>query len=429
MTAIKHRIGKGKIGFWLEEEDLDLLQLLLDFEYLSLYQIKYFCERLYGTRPDSIERKFRRWRQGKVVLSEEYTKRPAPKVYYRIGPEGLAILEKNGRINKGKRNVLDALSKRRNFDHFFAIRDVALLSIISLRKSKKDITSLSTFKAVYEDNEGDSTIVVPDWVLSNEYGNLNIELDTGSESLTKINDKITRYIKHATLRSDEINHVLLVILDENDPSLKYSAYMNKDRSGRIANLKDAIINMNAHIYPNLHFYVVSMSRAGEVAYHILTGDYPYSTAKKSDERLKATSALALNDTFKYVIEPLNSDDFYLAEVKESLYADGHYLFKDKENSTSETVLIKIMEEGSVTCLDTITYLNLLKSENRFKRKVDKILAIYHYKEQLYTDVLGKVLPYVDFTSIENLYDEIDQIPIVYRTVNTARKEEVVLYEG
>jgi DNA-binding PadR family transcriptional regulator len=431
LIVLKHQLEKGiKRAIWFTEQDIELLQMIWDFKNLSLYQIKYFCERLYGIKQSSIEKKLERWRDGDIVISREYTKPPAAKVYYRIGDEGITVLEKIGKIKKGEKVFLDDLVNKRNYDHYFAVRDVALLSLIKLKRDSKDVTSFSPSEIAYYEKgmEGISPMVVPDWVLSNQYGFLNIELDTGTENLPKLNDKITRYFKYACQRSNEIHHVLLVVLDENDQALKYITNIPRDRSGRIANLKDAIINLNAHIYPNLNFYVVPMSRVGEIAYKIMTGEYPSSADKRSVEINAVISLLELNDKVTFEIESVSENDFYLAEVKETLYADGHYNFKEVENQKSENILIKLMEAGSVKSLDEISYLNLLKSENRFKRKVDKILAVYRNYDELQSDVLGKVFHYVHFTSLDHLKRDLDNPPTFYQTVNTTRKEEVLLYE-
>jgi hypothetical protein len=80
-------------------------------------------------------------------------------------------------------------------------------------------------------------------------------------------------------------------------------------------------------------------------------------------------------------------------------------------------------------LDQIGYLNLLNSEGRFKRKVDKILGIYRTNDELNNDVLGKMLPKILFSSDVQLANDLESYPTFFQTVNTTRKETVRLYES
>ncbi|MFT9495747.1 MULTISPECIES: replication-relaxation family protein [Bacillota] len=426
--TLKHQVKTSKKNaVWFSEQDLELLQLIWDFKYLSLYQIKYYCERLHGLKPGSLEMKLRRWRDAEVLVAKRYTKPPAAKVFYRVGPEGVVVLKKAGLISPSSKVLLEDISGRRNYDHFFAIRDAVLLTLIELKKKNREVTSFSPSEMPYYESgfEGSKPSVVPDWVLVNSCGFLNIELDTGTEKFLKINEKVIKYVNYAQQRPNEIHHVLLVVLDENDPALLYDNEYSKDRSGRVANLKELIIQANAHVHSNLNFYVVTISRVGNIAYKIMTGELPLLERQRSNSIIAATKLLELNDTFNYMIEPMDASEFYLAEVKESLYADGHFRFVGKDKC--ETVLIKTMEEGDVKCLDQIQYLNLLSSENRFKIKVDKILAIYQSNEELHSDVLGKLLPNVHFTSKEQLSIDLETHPLFFKTVNTSKKEGVLLY--
>ncbi|WP_374717735.1 replication-relaxation family protein [Neobacillus sp.] len=428
MTILKYKIERGpKKIFWFTEQDLEVLRLIWEFKSLSLHQIKYYCEDLFNVKPKSIEKKLQRWREGKVVIAKPYTKRPGAKIYYRLGSEGVNVLKLIGVIRSDQRIELDELPSKRTTDHYLAIRDVVLLTLIQLKHSRDTVKSVSPSEHPYYEKgfEGTSPIVVPDWILLNKNGILNFEVDTGTENLNKLEEKVKKYVRYATQRSNEIHHVLITVIDENDPRLKYINDIPKDRSVRIANLKEVVLKANAHIYPNLFFWVGSVSRISKIAYNILTGDYSISAEKRSKQIKAITALFKLNATFNYEIDTLNADDFYLAEVNDDLYADEHLHFYGQEQ---ETVLLKLMEEGSVKHLDQLDYLNRLQDEKRFKKKVDKVLAIYQDNDELHNDVLGKVFPHILFTSFQQLNLDLDDYPTVYQTVNTARKESVLLYE-
>lgn len=427
--VLKHRVKTGKKkAVWFTDQDLEILELIWDFKYLSLYQLKYYCESLYGIKPSSLEMKLRRWRDGEVLIAKKYTKPPAAKVFYRLGPEGISILKKTSKLSESSKILLEDLPGRRNYDHFFALRDAVLLSLIEIRKSNRGVTSFSPAEIPYLlESKSSVPKVVPDWILVNNHGFLNFELDIGTESFSKVNQKIQKYVEYTRQRPKEKHHVLLVVLDDNDPRLLYENEYSKDRSGRVTNLKELIIQSNAHKYSNLNFYVVSINRVGDLASKILSGDYPLKPQQRLASITAATKLLDLNDKFMYRINPIAESDIYFSDVSNSLYADGHFEFS--YGAHSGKILIKIMEEGNVQCLDQIQYLNLLCAEKRYKSNIDKIIAVYQNNEELHSDVLGAMLPYVYFTSKEQLSLDLEEHPKFYKTVNTAKKEEVLLYEG
>lgn len=431
MLRKKYKIRRDKRGVWLTNIDLELLHLIWQHRVLSLSQLKFYCLELYGISKDTTEKKLKRWRKLNVVHSKNYMNNPFGMIYYRIGRQGVKILENEEMIPKGDTSYKEIMVPTANTDHFFATRDVVIRTLVEFKKNKRNIVSHHPSTLPYLEKDSDPfPLVVPDWILSNEFGFLNIELDTGSESLSMIEEKIGKYAKYASQRPDEIYHVLLVVLDDTDKALRYKKEYGMDRSRRIASVKDSIIRANVHVHSNLFFYVVSMNRAIQVASNIMTGIYPISAEERSREIEAIISLLEMNITFEYEIVRLNEDEFYLPDVDRSLYADSHLLFKSKNSSKGHVVLINIMEEGSVKCLDQIEYLNRLRNEKRFKAKteVNKILAIYRKNEELQNDHLGKQLNHIMFGTSQQLANNFEQSPMFYQTVTQYKKEGVLLYE-
>lgn len=433
MYYFKYKINKGdKKEVWFSEQDMDLLSMIWDYKILSLYQIKYFSERLYGIKESTIERKMQRWREGKIVQVKRYTKAPGAQKHYRIGPEGVLVLQQLGLVRSDQKSEVDTFFSRqlKNYDHFFGVRDVVLQAIIHLKKNNKEYYSLNPSNIPYFEKgmEGTSPLIVPDWILSSKHGLLNIEVDRGTENLSMLGEKLKKYIKYVSQHSNEVHHVLFLVIDDGDKALKYINEMPKDRSGRVANIKDLVITSGAHLQPNLNLFVDIISNSGQIAYKVLTGEYPASAMRRSSEIGAAINLLTCYPAFNGDMERLDTNDFYLAEVDSTLYADGHYLLK-REDSDNEVILIKLMDKGSIKSLDQIEYLNRLQEEKRFKRKVDKIIAVYRYNDELENDVLGRVLPNIYFTSIEQLGLDIGNPPPLYQTINLVRKEVVTLDDG
>lgn len=59
------------------------------------------------------------------------------------------------------------------------------------------------------------------------------------------------------------------------------------------------------------------------------------------------------------------------------------------DGTSNLLLVKVMDEGSVKSLSELEYLNYLVVNDRLHKQVDEVLAIYATDEELQTDTLGR----------------------------------------
>lgn len=420
-----YNFGKGKSGVWLTERDVELLKLIFDHRILSLKELKYYADSLYGVKHTTLAKKFQRWREEKIVIDKKYGDRT---VYYRLTKNGYHILENEGKIVLGDNHYKELSAPANQTDHYFGIRDVVIRTLVEVQKLNMEVFSFSpaTMPYVEKGSDSSSPLIVPDWILTNQFGFLNIELDTGNENLTAIEAKIEKYVKYATDRPDENHHVLIVIMDNQDKYFRYQKDFGLDRRGRVANVKRAIIGANAHVHSNLHFYVSPMNRAHHMACSILTGQSKLTNELRSSEIEAIQSLLIMNSKFNYGIEPLNSKDFYLSEVSKDLYADAHILLNDVESDKRKVVLIKLMEEGSCKCLDELNYLNTLRVDKRFKRKVDKIIAIYRSTSEFEFDSLGKPeMHHVILGIKEKLMSDLDSPPF-YKNANQFRKGAGIL---
>ncbi|QCJ45472.1 hypothetical protein FAY30_26390 (plasmid) [Bacillus sp. S3] len=420
-----YNFGKGKSGVWLTERDIELLKLIFDHRILSLKELKYYAESLYSVKHTTLAKKFQRWREEKIVVDKKYGDRT---VYYRLTKNGYYILVNEGEIVPGDTHYKELAAPVNQTDHYFGIRDVVVRTLVEVKKLNMEVFSYSPASMPYieKGNESSSPLIVPDWILTNQFGFLNIEIDTGNENLNAIEAKIDKYVKYATDRPDENHHVLIVIMDNQDKFFRYQKEFGLDRSGRVANVKRAIIGANAHVHSNLHFYVAPMNKAHHMACSILTGQSKLIDELRSSEIEAIQTLLIMNNNFNYEIEQLNANDFYLPEVSNDLYADAHVLLKDGDSEKRKVVLIKLMEEGSCKCLDELNYLNTLRMEKRFKQKVNKIIAIYRSTSEFEYDSLGKpIMQHVVFGVKERLMSDIDSPPF-YKNANQFKKGAGIL---
>ncbi|MEI2356293.1 replication-relaxation family protein [Mesobacillus zeae] len=388
MSKRIYRFGKGYSGVWLTEMDIELLYLLWEHRILSLKELKYYSEELYGVKKVTLARKFQRWREEKIVTSKKYGDLT---VHYRLAKNGYSILEAEGKIVQGDSHYKELSAPANQLPHFFGIRDVVIRTLVEVRKLKQSVLSLAPATMPYFENGSESVkpIIIPDWIIANSKGFLNLEIDTGTENQTEIEEKIENYVKYTQQRSNEIHDVLIVVMDNKDKYFKYNKDFGKNRSRRVANVKKAVLAANAQNHSNLRFYVSPLCRAHYMACNILTGQSALSAAERSSEVDAIESLLQMNNQFDFEITRLSGTDFYLPEVNSSLYADGHLLLTKKGSDEKKVVLVKIMEEGSTECLDQLNYLNRLQAESRYKRNVDKIIAFYRTTAEFENDSLGK----------------------------------------
>ncbi|RHW35968.1 hypothetical protein D1B31_17920 [Neobacillus notoginsengisoli] len=425
MSKRIYTFGKGKKkGVWLKDQDIELLRLLYDHRILSLLELKYYANSLYGVKPNSLARKLQRWRSEKILLSKKYGGEKY--VYYRLGMNGYKILEQEGETVPGDRHYKELAAPENQIDHFFGTKDVVIQTLVEIQKKNIDVFSAAPSLIPYVEKDSVSTdpVVVPDWILHNQYGFLNVELDTANENLTDIREKVEKYMKYAADRPDENHHVLFVVIDNQDKYFKYIKNFGKNRLVRVANVKDAIVRASSLAPANLHLYVSPMNRGHHMACNILTGQ----SLITDEERSSAVESIQviMSNKFNYEMESLNAVDFYLPEVHSELFADAHLLLKNRKTGKSKIVLIKLMEEGNARYMDELKYLNTLHSQNRFMRKVDKTIAIYRSASEFEYDAMGAgEMQHIVFGMMEELQTDSDKPPF-YRNVRDYKKGAGVL---
>jgi Replication-relaxation len=401
--------------------ELDLLQLLYEHRILSLKQLKYYAKEMYGFNPKTLENKLHKWRDNLLVSSEEYGKKTR---YYKILKKGIYILEQTERVDSGITLYKGLAAPDQNTDHFFCSRDVVIQTLVKSRKLKKTIHSIipSSFKYMIEDTLSH----IPDWVLVGKHSVINIEVDTGNQSISSILiEKIKNYIKYAKLNPEENHNVVFVVIDNKHDYFSYIGKYAQNRQERVANIKKAVISQKVSKIGNLKFFAVTSSRAPNLLTSLVTGKYSYSNQERSMEINSIIELLKLNKRFNYDVERLNGDDFYTNEIDRTLYADAHLRITDDFN-IQENVLIKFMEEGSPIHMDGVFYLNQLKKDDFYKLRVNRILAFYSRDDELAFDSLGEGLEHVIFGSKEHLAYNTENILKFTKLLGPKKKIEVEL---
>lgn len=422
---------------WITDRDAALLQFIYQHKVVSISQIQFLYNRLYQTNKSSIYKKLQKWNQLKIIYTQNYSGGKHPLKCVRLNKYGMDILTKEQiLLNPEDDYKYIKPPKHSQADHFFCTREVIIRTFLEFKFRSGTFSSLSPSETPYIDTKVKQTnlqhsvpaMVVPDWILISNNAILNIESDTGSEQPKRIVEKVKKYVEYnAQSIENKEHHVLIVPPDSVDNDiLRHVKVPAKDRSMRIATVKDCIIQASAHIIPDLHFHVVSSSRSGKVAYNILTGKY-----RNHEQTLEnVISAIKGLDEKTFAVKQLEAESFYIADLHESLYANGHLLIKDTEGY-NKVVLIKIMDEGSIKAIDELYFLNRQVEKRLLKRPVDKILAVYKYEDECTNDVMGEMwnLPHVLFTSLERLAsDQLRKRKTFTVSVTPFKKGEVLFFE-
>lgn len=381
----RHKCSDGRAVVF-EQRDLEFLYLLLIFRCLSLYQINYYAKAK-GMKSGTLKSKLTRWREKKIVASEPYTDK---RVYYSLDSEGIAVLKNLGFIKQGDDLFIEPPTAFMN--HYFGIRDCVLLTLLELWKQEKqqlELISPMTQPYKLKNAPDGSSYLIPDWIIKYPRGTINFEVDNATENSAAFKNKIEKYVAYAKEHPDENYQVIVAVIDGSDENLKYFNLPFINRSRRVANLKQAIIEIYAHQEDNLHFYVVPIGRTGKIASEIIQGNYlPSDKEREVSELLKDIGV---------EFTSLIANDFYLADMNVALQADKHIALWIEDEK--KICFLKLMEEGNIRHLDEIRYLNQLMLEKRFKRDVDYVIGIYRTDDEQRNDVLlGDVLDCVHIIS-------------------------------
>lgn len=436
----KKSIYKFKGGrIWITDIDKELLELIWRYKAVTIGQVQFYLQKVYKMKEDTVYKKLQKWNHLQIIHSDPYSEGRNPYKCVRINKNGITILQSEGvYISNPNSYKKVEVPKRSTADHFFGTREIAIrLLILAKQRGGIRYDSLSAFELPYyakDDLEfvGDESmnirpILIPDWIMLSENGILNLESDTGTEKSDVIIEKIERYMEYVKqgLENHE-HHVLIVPPDSVDEDiLNYVKIPPQDRVKRVASLKDNVFRASAHLIPRLHFYAVSSSRSGLIAYNILSGIYK----QQKEVAREVVATMENNKHLAASLYEVPADEIYSTTLDEKFHADAHVLLKGKDGQ-EKVCLIKIMNEGSVSSIDDIANLDYLVEYNRLEKKVDHILGIYRTNEELHNDVLGERwnLKNVCFSSLEQLRKDGKHSIHFYRWVNSQKKSRCYLYE-
>ncbi len=314
--------GKGRSRLEVKNSEILLLEYLERHRLLTMAQLYKYYTQFLGeeVKEYSFKNRLRRLEEFKLVRSANFAEDFDGErfKYFSIGTGGVEILIKNNFLPEDyNKNKIYQFLEKKNKLHFLYTQET-VLNVMCIYKQRLLTPRYSKFSEIikfdslspalvsydqwiprinkpvsmfnkgaryantaqfmnnnqhYEKKSGDwIPIVRPDWIIRRELNNqqktirhLNIELDTGTEPLEQIEDKIWKYILLAEEYPEQDHGVLLVLPDESfSKRTKYG-----DRSQRIKNIREKILKdpliIDRSEEVKLKTGVVSLKDAGIVA--------------------------------------------------------------------------------------------------------------------------------------------------------------------
>jgi predicted transcriptional regulator len=415
-------------GVVLKDEEINLLFMIYKHRMVTVDQIAYWLGLKGGSQLNSLRRRLTKFSSYKLLARQKYPLLEGVYYYYyRIGPQGIQVLIDNDYIKSEVDSDYKYILKTAqsiNIDHQLATQQV----VIQVMKNMEalDIISSHPFDSLFlREEKDDKPFLVPDWLLRYGDRNVYVELDTGTESMTNIENKIERYKDWATINPSEQHYVFFISLDD---SFKSSRHYG-DKRRRVGNIKFKASELLLEgSMQNFDVFSVPLTRASANIERILTREAPY-TRQEKQERLKTgiDVLVDMNDSFPYTFNLLNTDDYFFQEDMNYSAADA--VFEVKEGGAQiEKVGMVLLEEGSVSSLMKLDRVYSNIEEQKTKQVLDRLIGIYETAIETEYDVLGIKLKNLLLADHETWDIDYESPPKFYKQLSSISLEETYYHE-
>ncbi|NRD80820.1 replication-relaxation family protein [Bacillus sp. BRMEA1] len=420
-------IGENSRRISLKDYELELLYRVYKNRLLTTNQLYRWIGAENVIRYDSFSRRLNKFTQNSLLVRHEYSlgQKGFRYHYFSIGTKGIEVLLSSGYLSSDTKlyNHFKVAGAKR-LDHYLSTQEVVISTMLRIRNEGiEGIEDFSPYDYLYMDETAasqDKKFVVPDWIIKSDDKFINIELDTGTESLEMIRDKLKGYIRLAQSRKTETHIVLMAVIDDFFPT----RFAYPERQRRIGNMKQALVCTPDIQCPNLQVFIVSLSNATELAYRIIRNQIPFDLESKSmDVQVAVTLLGEYNEVFEYKFSELKPDIFYNPSIPKHYYADGIYKLSNHAGTFSETVMFLVMDEGYVQALDRLDFLYKSAFQfNSFNEQIDRMIVLYDSLTSLQSDIFGAEYPKVLFIDGQTLTSTVRQEPNFFKQISPYRME-------
>jgi predicted transcriptional regulator len=420
-------LSNRRKGVILKDEEINLLFMIYKHRMVTVDQIAYWLGLKGESQLNSLRRRLTKFSSYKLLARQKYPLLEGVYYYYyRIGPQGIQVLIDNDYImsedDSDYKNILKT-AQSTNIDHQLATQQVVIQVMKNLEGF--DILSSHPFDSLFlREEKDDKPFLVPDWLLRYGDRNVYIELDTGTESMTNIENKVKRYKDWASINQNEQHFVFFISLDDTFKSSRHYG----DKRRRIGNIKLKACELLEGSIQNLDVFSVPLKRSAATIERILTRGVPYS----GDEKLKRLKTgidvlMDMNDSFSYSFNLLNIDDYFFQEDRNHSAADAVFEVKE-EGTLFEKVGMVLLEEGSVSSLMKLDRVYSNIETQKTKKVLDRLIGIYETAIETEYDVLGIKFKNLLLADHETWDIDYESPPRFYKQVSSISLEETYYHE-
>ncbi|WP_026801327.1 replication-relaxation family protein [Pontibacillus halophilus] len=336
---------------------------------------------------------------------------------YRLGDKGAELLQDYKLLEANMdSNHLYSLFSKTNYDHYLATQEMLIRTLTGAKayQAHNDVEAGQVFTNLhsinpsshpYLDMESKSVLLTPDWIIKSNNKLLSIECDSGTEVQRHIVDKLERYMTLAHYYKDEEHHVLFGIIDKSFPT-RIAA--NNNRSRRVSNIKQLIIELPGFINSNLNLQVISMERTKQV------GPRPLMLQPLTEDNRKIRMkvfyrSLARKADYPFSLTKRSKDieETVLTAIKEQVGIKPDYIVEEEGTASSPSLSVFFMlREGDVKSLARLKSLSnesTIRILNAAGIPVKRVYGVYYdHDELIYDNVPINCDEHVFFSSIKSL---------------------------
>ncbi|MGE6755935.1 replication-relaxation family protein [Rossellomorea sp. NPDC071047] len=419
-------IDDDRKGVILKDKETNLLHLVYKHRLLTTKQI---CMLVGATKGSSLyhslTRRLRKFVKYNLLVRHEYDLgvKGVRFYYYRLGPKGYSVLVNIGLIpysESGDLEILRKVSYIRNLDHYLGTQEVVINTLCST-----DRTSIESYHPqehlLLSDEFSETALVIPDWILKDENTFVYLELDTGTEGLPVIKDKVERYRDWANMNPLQQHFVVFVSLDDSFQSKK--KYGDKVR--RIGNMKRSSMNIfnEDPELENLEIFFLPLRTASTSINKMLSNTVPFN---KEERVLEVEVGMRLfselNSDFPYHLSEIPLDEVYFENTNERHKVEKVYQVQNESGTLIETIGMIHLHEGHLLSLERLDASYHLINEQKMKRRIDRLIAVYENQEELESDVLGEEYSNLLLGDNCSWEENLFTLPVFYKQVSPYRLE-------
>lgn len=380
---------EAKKKIWLSEAELEAFKLLAKQKVLSYDQMyRYISSKISIKQSSYYIKFFQSYLKTRMVVPIKIKKGLfGEKNFYRIGDNGVKVLKESGYLDpEFTPHQFATFSSRSYLDHFIATQEIVVHALDqSIREGLETecITNIDHSDLVNNQNDNVSNLK-PDSILKLDDHFIHVELDTGTERLSKLQDKLTRYIQLANNNPDQQHSIVFSVIDDSYIVLQEQS---DNRERRIKNIKEALFLAEGLYLENINVYVVALARTHKLVFNLLKGLKPYGerVVRNSIETVAHIFSNA-NDSFGYVFESVETSKLIPTDTDSFRFPDQCYKVNNRSGTNEHYVIFLFLEEANIKCLGRLDYLHGIRGH--LKVNNCKLIGIYPDADEMNHDVFG-----------------------------------------